>query len=194
MRPPYPLGFGRLSNCSGMLLPIVRRVDSRKFLQYSLLLFRKESFEAIRLHDLLALLWIHFPEMPQRFVYSNSAVLRKPLELMIGVTQFLTLPRCQAGPVFHPLQCELALIRRQAIEFAEPVSQCGLAGRRESFEPGVTLKSFFLLVKGEILVRFQPFEHWLRCAALVSFLDRVLFRGCRLQHDSPFRHWHIPVH
>lgn len=179
-----------------MLLPspTLGGVDSRKLLQDSLLLLGKESFEAVRFHDLLPLLRIHLAKVPQGFVYGDSALLRKPLELMIGVTQFLALRRCQTGPEAHPLQRQSALIRRQAVEFAEPVAQRRLAGGRKLFEIGIAFKSFFLLVKRKILVGFKPLEQGLRGAALVSFLNCVPFRGCRLQHNSPLRYGKIPVY
>ena len=145
------LRLRRLSACGGTL-SILRRIDRRQFLQDPLFLLGKESFEPVRLHDLLALLRIHFAQMPQGLVYRDSAVLWKSLELMIGIPQLLPLRRCQACPEAHPLQGQLALVRRQTVEFAEPVAQRRLAGWWKLFEIRIARKGFFLLINGKILV------------------------------------------
>src|SRR6478672_10054253 len=97
--------------------------------------------------------------MAQGRMDSNLPFWRKTFQLLVSAPQFLPLLWCQLGQKLHALQCLIALIGRQAVEFFQPLAQCSLTVRRELFEARFAFQEFELLIERKVFVGLEPVAH-----------------------------------
>src|SRR5258707_5599449 len=83
--------------------------------------------------------------MTQRRAHHDLAIVRQRLELLIGLTQLLTLDRGQAFHELHALNGAVTLLRRQSIELPQLFLELLLTLRRKLLDIGISLQSILLL-------------------------------------------------